>query len=602
MMKKSIFTLLGSLLLFSCSGDQTYYINDYILATDGGNTSPAVARMIEDIAKRANDDHPITIHFADTTYNFHPEGASTQEYYISNHDQDNPKKIGINIQEIDNVTIKGGGAKLLFHGRMLPIVISKCDDTHIENLSIDFKTPHIGQCEILENKDGYITYKMADFSQHKIVDGTLVLCGEGWEHTPTWGIAFENETKRVVYQTSDIGLGVRDLEVIADGVYKAPWNDARLIEGTVIAMRSYKRPTPGIFLDKNDDTTIKDVTIHYAEGMGLLAQLCDDITLDGFNIALSEGRYFTTQADATHFSGCKGEIISINGLYENMMDDAINVHGTYLKIIKKISDKKVIGKYMHSQSYGFEWGYPDDEVQFISSNTMELVGGKTTIKSIKPVDKDVALGATEFEIEFTDEIDSAINADEPFGIENLEWTASVEFSGNIIRNNRARGTLFSTPKSVVVENNLFDYTSGTAILLCGDCNGWYETGACRDVVIRNNKFIGSLTSQFQFTNAIISIYPEIPNLKEQQKYFHGGEGSKGIIIENNYFETFDMPIVYAKSTDGLVFKGNTIKQIDSYKPFHWNNKRFFFERVINYTIEDNDFSTGFDTESDVLIK
>lgn len=116
------------------------------------------------------------------------------------------------------------------------------------------------------------------------------------------------------------------------------------------------------------------------------------------------------------------------------------------------------------------------------------------------------------------------------------------FAHNTIRNNRARGALFSTPKKTVIENNLFDHTSGTAILLCGDCNGWYETGACRDVLIKNNTFINSLTSLFQFTNAIISIYPEIPNLKEQVKYFHGGTDVPGIVVENNRFETFDAPI------------------------------------------------------------
>lgn len=61
--------------------------------------------------------------------------------------------------------------------------------------------------------------------------------------------------------------------------------------------------------------------------MGLLAQLCENITLDRFNVCLkgpNDPRYFTTQADATHFSGCKGAIISKNGLYEGMMDDAIN--------------------------------------------------------------------------------------------------------------------------------------------------------------------------------------------------------------------------------------------------------------------------------------
>jgi len=106
---------------------------------------------------------------------------------------------------------------------------------------------------------------------------------------------------------------------------------------------------------------------------------------------------------------------------------------------------------------------------------------------------------------------------------------------------------------VVCENNLFDHTHGTAILLCGDCNGWYETGACRDVQIRNNTFVNALTATYQFTNAVISIYPEIPNLKEQQKFFHSG-----IVIENNRFNMFDRPLVYAKSTDGLLFRDNIV--------------------------------------------
>ena len=44
----------------------------------------------------------------------------------------------------------------------------------------------------------------------------------------------------------------------------------------------------------------------------------------------------STQADATHFSSCRGKIDSRNGLYEGMMDDAINVHGTYLKIKQRL--------------------------------------------------------------------------------------------------------------------------------------------------------------------------------------------------------------------------------------------------------------------------
>ena len=69
-------------------------------------------------------------------------------------------------------------------------------------------------------------------------------------------------------------------------------------------------------------------------------------------------------------------------------------------------------------------------------------------------------------------------------------------------------------------------------MLCGDCNGWFETGACRNVLIRNKRFINALTNMFQFTEAVISIYPEIPDLEHQKKYFHGGKGEKGVVIDS----------------------------------------------------------------------
>ena len=204
-------------------------------------------------------------------------------------------------------------------------------------------------------------------------------------------------------------------------------------------------------------------------------------------------------------------------------------------MINRIDDYTLVGKYMHGQAYGFDWGYPGDSVQFVLSETMELIGSENCVASIQPYDQESIHGAKEFIIKFKEPLSENINQQVGIGIENLTWTPSVYFANNVIRNNRARGTLFSTPKETIVENNLFDHTSGTAILLCGDCNGWYETGACRNVIIRNNHFINALTNMFQFTNAIISIYPEIPQLEKQQQYFHGGK-PESIVIENNTFE------------------------------------------------------------------
>lgn len=588
-----LLSVLSLSLVLSCttlSAQKVYEISAFGLkANSSKNASPVLQKALAKIKAEYKEGEKVILRFPEGRYEFHEKGAAVREYYISNHDQTNPKKVGIALEDMKNLTLDGQGSEFVFHGRMLPVSLLRSENCLLKNFSIDFENPHIAQVKIVENdpQDG-IVFEPAPWVDYRIAkDSIFEAYGEGWTMRHSWGIAFDGDTKHLVYNTSDIGCPTKGASEVAPRRIHAPgWKDARLVPGTVVAMRGWGRPTPGIFLSHDVNTTIENVKVHYAEGMGLLAQLCENITLEKFGVCLkgdADPRYFTTQADATHFSGCKGKIVSCNGLYEGMMDDAINVHGTYLKVVKRVDDRTLVGRYMHGQSWGFEWGCPGDEVQFIRSNTMELVGKQNKIISIRPYDKEQTEGVREFLITFQEPVDQVINEQSGFGIENLTWTPEVLFSGNVIRNNRARGSLFSTPRKTIVENNLFDHTSGAAILLCGDCNGWFETGACRHVIIRKNRFVNALTNLFQFTNAVISIYPEIPDLKGQQQYFHGGpEG--GIVIEDNEFETFDAPILYAKSVDGLVFRNNTIKLNTEYKPFHPNRNRFWLERVTNVTI------------------
>ncbi len=607
-MKKLSFLFFASLvfLFVSCNNEKVYHASDFgIIPGTGADMTKEIADAIEFIkAERAGK--PAVLMFEAGDYDFYPDSANVREYYISNHDQDNPKHVAIALEGVKNLTLRGEScgrrANFYMNGRMLPVAMVGCENCVLRFIGIDTRSPQITQVEVLENdvEAGYITYRIAPYVKYRIDNGRLVVYGSNWEFNPCWGIAFDGHTRHIVYTTSDIGVGTSDVKELEPYLIRAPWRDARLVKGTVIAMRSYQRPTPGIFVSECKNTEITHSTVYYAEGMGLLAQMSENITLDYFEIATrDDSRYFTTQADATHFSGCKGLLTSCNGLYEGMMDDAINVHGTYLRVVQRLDDNTLVGRYMHGQAYGFYWGGAGDSVQFVRSDVMEITEGNR-VTEIAPYDKEQLAGCKEFKIKFEKPLPEDI-ANGKYGIENLEWTPEVVFAGNTIRNNRARGALFSTPKKTVVENNIFDHTSGTAILLCGDCNGWFETGACRDVVIRNNRFINALTSMFQFTNGVISIYPEIPDLASQTKYFHGGNG-KGVVIENNIFETFDAPLVYAKSLDGLVFRNNKIVQNDDFKPFHWNRYRFLLDKVTNVTIENNDFDGGFDMEKDVMYR
>lgn len=607
-MKKHLIALVSFLLVVvGLRAEKVYDASSFgVTPNTGADVAGLVEQMLAQVKAEAAG-KAVTIRFAPGKYDFYPESAAHREYYISNHDQHKDRTVGIAIEGFTGLTLDGCGADFIFHGRMLPLSVVGTEKCTLRNFSIDFATPHIAQAEVIANDpEQGITFRVAPWVNARVTEhGAFEHYGEGWAMRPGWGIAFDPKTRRILYKTGDIGTPVHQVQQIDERTFLAPaWKDSRLPVGTIVAMRSYERPSPGVFVSHATDTRLENVKVHYAEGMGLLAQMSEDITLDGFCVCLrgdDDLRYFTTQADATHFSGCKGKIRSVNGLYEAMMDDAINVHGTYLKVMERIDDYTVKGRYMHGQAWGFDWGYVGDEVQFVCSNTMELVGGTakpfvTSVVEISVLDAQGSQlkglhGAKEFIIRFVDALPAEISASEGYGIENLTWTPEVYFADNLIRNNRARGTLFSTPKRTVVEDNLFDHTSGTAILLCGDCNGWYETGACRDVLIRRNRFVNSLTCMFQFTNAVISIYPEIPNLNGQKAYFHGGK-KNAIRIVNNEFESFDHPLLYAKSIDGLLWKGNTIRHNEDYAPFHWNNSSVLLERATNVKIDDTFYDCG----------
>lgn len=599
---KSLFAVALLLCTVVATAQVTINLADYGVRP-GDNGTILLQKALTKALQKADGSHSVVITMPKGTYQFYPDDAAIKEYYISNHDQVQPKHVAFPIENVKNVTLDANGSDFIFHGRMMPFSLIGTENCSLKNFSIDFVEPHICQITVKENdaQNGFITFEVAPWTKYVIRGRQFYMHGSGWEIKPLVGVPFEKGTKHLLYGTGDINIGCSDVEEIAPRVIKARWKDARLVPGTMIALRGYGRPTPAILVSDAKNTVLKNIKVHYAEGMGLLAQLSENITLDGFGVCLrgdDDPRCFTTQADATHFSACKGVIESVNGLYENMMDDAINVHGTYLKIVKRIDDYTIVGQYMHHQSYGFDWGMVGDTVKFIASRTMEYLPELNTIANIRPVDKPTFTGAKLIEIKLTNPLPSGeIGVSGSYGIENLTWTPQVRFAGNIVRNNRARGALVSTPKKSIIEDNFFDHTSGAAILLCGDCNGWFETGACHDVTIRNNRFVNALTSMFQFTNAVISIYPEIPNLKDQKLYLHSG-----VVIENNEFDTFDSPILYAKSVDGIVFKNNVIKQNTNFKPFHWNKYRIMLEHVTNADVEGNTYEGGFNKETDFISK
>jgi len=348
--------------------------------------------------------------------------------------------------------------------------------------------------------------------------------------------------------------------------------------GNYLVMRHAERIHSGIFIQNSKNITVQNVNLYHATGLGILAQFSEDLTFNQYRAIpnKAKNRYFGGGDDGLQISNCKGQITVTNCEFAGLMDDPINVHGTSVKVIEIVNAKQIKCQFMHHQSIGLNWGHPRDKISFIENSTMKSIG-TGEISSFKMLDNEKFIITLKAPLPKELEVDDAL--------ENLTWSPDLLVTNSQFKSCRARGLLVSTPGKVVIENNIFE-SSGSAILIAGDANNWFESGAVTDVLIKNNVFTELCnTSSYQFCEGIISIYPEIPVLNETTPPFH-----KNIRIENNEFHPFDYPVLFARSVDGISFSNNSITRSNRFEPYHHRQFTFSFEVCKNASISGNTFS------------
>lgn len=120
-LKTYILTLLA-FVSFSVSGQKLYDMKSFGIAP--GSKKDMAGKMDKALSKirsEAVKGEKTVLSFSKGVYHFYPEKATERIYFISNHDQDNPKKVGLAIEDFENLTIEGNGAEFVFHGRMIPV-------------------------------------------------------------------------------------------------------------------------------------------------------------------------------------------------------------------------------------------------------------------------------------------------------------------------------------------------------------------------------------------------------------------------------------------------------------------------------------------------
>lgn len=535
------------------------------------DATEAMSRLLE---KARAQKAPVTIVLGKGRYHFHAPEALEMSFYVSNHDQPGIRPVGVPLVDLDDVTIDGQGSTFVFHGKMQPVLLMDSSNVSLSNITIALSRAWGAEVEIVANGNGSTEVAIDEKRYPYEVRGNkFVNIGEGWEQGIGSAMAFTKEGLHIAPNTADMGMNP-DIEVKSPGrLVLKNWETKNrgLKPGDHLVLRSYARPHPAMVIYRCSNVLLKNVVFQDSMGMALLAQRSENIAIDGGGCVVAPGRVHTAGADACHFSNTKGLVKVENALYEGMMDDSINVHATSLGIESIPAPDTLVCAYKHGQAIGFEVVLPGERLRLISGPTLEN-GAIRTVRSVRKTD------SRHLEIKLDKPVPAGIGVGD--AVENADWHPSVIFRNNTVRNNRARGTLFTTPRPVLVENNTFDHSSGSAILLAGDAQGWYESGACENVIIRNNNFIHNLTSHYQFTEAVISIFPMVNKLADQKNYYH-----KNVSITGNNFVTQDVPLLFAISTENLDFTRNKVHYDDKYRSE--GKKTFIFQRCRNINIRNN---------------
>ncbi|MFO7617221.1 MAG: right-handed parallel beta-helix repeat-containing protein [Bacteroidales bacterium] len=575
-----IFLLFSFFLLPQALGlRDTLRMSDFGLAPDSRvNAVPYVQKALA--ACKANPDAVLL--FEQGRYDFWPHHCQERVYYESNTTDNNPRRCAILIEEMMGLTIDCGGADFVFHDRMQPFTVDRSERITIKNVSIDWDIPLTAQSEILEVTPEWIDIRIDRCESPYVLEGgKIIFVGEGWKSPWRSAMEFDRETRAVAYKTGDwgcLGAGWRDYRAgeLEPGVLRLHYPFKRLPrKGNLLVMRHSERDHSGVFITESRNVTLIDLRMYHNCGLGILSQYSEDLTFTRVDNVPNpaKDRILAGHDDGFQVSNCRGQVTIEECRFHALMDDPVNVHGTSVRIIEKRDDRTLLCRFIHDQSIGMPWARPGESVGFIDGPTLATVA-EGRVESFNPLD------TVNFVITFVAPVPARIKAGD--ALENLTWTPDVLITGSLFESCRARGVLITTPGRVVIENNRFE-SSGSAILISGDANQWYESGGVKDILIRNNHFTDlCLTSMYQFCEAVISIYPVIPQVDPTVPAFH-----RNIRIEENRFDLYDYPVLFARSVDGLTFTGNTLNRSNRFEPWHPRKVSVTLEACKNVLIENN---------------
>lgn len=503
---------------------------------------------IKKLIARCKENGENGIVFPKNTYKISGALAEERYLYISNHDNGLRNVIFI-IEDMKDFTLDFSGSELIIDDTAVPFAIINSKNITIKNVSVRTENPVSSYGYVTDCSEKGFTFRISGGSP-------IILRGSALSATTKNGRrvyydrlnAWDKDTGYMTPEFPDLGLfGVpfsktADEEGNVSFTTTSPhYYKSGLKTGDKISLDTGSRESAGIYIAYSENIKIEGFTRYNGPGMGVIAQVSKDIEISDMTIKPYDDSCFSICADATHFVHCHGKIHIHDSYFEAQLDDALNVHGIYLRIVDK-DENSLFLKFMHCQAQGIDFIKEGDTLETCDADS--LIPKKRY--TVKAVDK-INAGYLKVEIEGgTEDILIGDNVTE------VSKAPEVIFENCTLKNNRARGMLLASAGKTIIRNNLFD-NPGAPIKFESDGTLWFESGGVKDVLIEGNTFKNCMYVKNSWGSKALIDVMRRPKF-EEGKYFH-----KKIEVSGNTFINCHHPLASVNNTEEFIFKNNKLE-------------------------------------------
>lgn len=376
------------------------------------------------------------------------------------------------IHKLSGVTVVGDEAQIVNHfcrtdftGLSGVFSFYDCSDIALKNLTFDY--------DVSPNSAGYVSaidldngtfdikiYDEFDFKGDEIIEAIMSMDDD---LSPDYILKTYGRNpyeylgdSTIRYNGAAFGFDVSQLHI-----------------GHLIAIRHVIYGARLIGFTNTSGCLVKDFTVNNAAGLVFrIESRSSNFTFENLRVELPKGtkRLVAANADGIHVAGVTGEFKMTNCYFEQLGDDALNIHGIAGIVGEVKADEILCAETFKKRHLGQNWAAMGDIIYVYNPKNFLKKG---EIRVIDYEDMKIKYELVSGKVEPGD------------AMANTAYYCKATITDCTVKNTRARAFLLQTHNVLLERNNIFGM-SLAAFLFSPDIVRWYEVGPCKNVVIRNN--------------------------------------------------------------------------------------------------------------------